>query len=255
MLEQVNLNLQTSKEEYKALKSRLQRRLTDLQRACSQSEISTIVVIEGWKAAGKGGVIRKLTERLDPRSFKLHAIRAPRTYELHLPWLWRFWTRIPNWGEMAIFDHSWYWRVLEERIHEGLTETQLYKSFNDINSFERTISADRYVFAKYFLHMDRKTQSKRLKKLESDPLTSWRVSDGDWEQSKHYNRQRRVFEEMLERSETEWAPWNIVESNDARWARIKILSSLVRRMESALATHGEEVPETDETTALDDDVD
>lgn len=243
MLEQIDLKQKLNKKEYKAKRNLLQRHLLSLQRACWRGQVSLMVVIEGWDLAGKGELIRTLTEKLDPRSFKLHAIREPRTYEKHLPWLWRFWTRLPNWGEMAIFDHSWYRRVLEVRIEENLNADQLYRAFGDINSFERTLSDDRYVFAKYFLHIDKKTQKKRLKKLGKDPLTAWRVSEMDWEQHRLYDDYLIAVEAMLEHSETEWAPWTIVESRDSRWARIKVLESLISRMEEALKSRGAELPD------------
>ena len=118
MLEQVNLDCRLPKKEYRSVLPELQRRLYDLEKACWDRRIPSIVVFEGWDAAGKGSAIATLTERLDPRGFKLHAIRAPRTYQKQRPWLWRFWVRIPSYGEMAIFDASWYGRVLVERVEK-----------------------------------------------------------------------------------------------------------------------------------------
>ena len=156
MLEKIDLTRKLPKEAYQRLKPRLQRRLYDLQKACWDAKIPTIIVFEGWDAAGKGTAINLLTSRLDPRGFKLHPIQAPRTYETHLPWLWRFWQKTPNYGEMAIFDRSWYGRVLVERV-EGLTPVQEWrKGYRDIGDFERTLSDDGYVIVKFFLHIAKK---------------------------------------------------------------------------------------------------
>jgi polyphosphate kinase 2 (PPK2 family) len=242
MLEKMDLKVKLGKADYKAVKPQLQRRLLQLQRTFWKSQLSVIVVIEGWDGAGKGSAIQKLTQKIDPRSFKLHSIHDPRTYETQLPWLWRFWARVPNWGEMAIFDHSWYGRVLEDRINGDVPESEWRQAYNDINSFERTLADDRYLFAKFFLHIDRKTQKKRFKKLEGNPLTNWQVDDEDWKQNRLYPLHLTVIEEMLERTETEWAPWILIEATNQRWARIKILRQLVERMEEGLRTRSIELP-------------
>lgn len=242
MLEKTNLNLKLAKEEYKVQKNRLQRRLLQLQRAYWRAKYSVIIVIEGWDGAGKGSVIHKLTQKLDPRSFKLHSVHAPRTYEKQMPWLWRFWSRVPNWGEMAIFDHSWYGRVIEDRVEGVVSEEKWRKAYADINSFERTLAVDRYLFAKFFLHIDQKTQKKRFKKLENNPLTEWQIDDDDWNQNKNYDQYLVAIEEMLERTETEWAPWILVEATNHRWARIKVLSQLTKIMEDGLKARGLKLP-------------
>ena len=132
MLEKVDLTKKLKKKTYKKQKKKLRRRLYDLQKACWDAGIPTLIIFEGWDAAGKGHIDHILTQRLDPRGFTLHPIQGPRTYEQHMPWLWRFWRRLPNYGEMAIFDRSWYGRVLVERV-EGLTpEDEWRKAYRDI---------------------------------------------------------------------------------------------------------------------------
>jgi polyphosphate kinase 2 (PPK2 family) len=243
MLEKVDLGVALPKNEYQALIPRLQRRLYDLEKACWDAKIPSMTVFEGWDAAGKGTSINLLTSRLDPRGFKLHPIQAARTFETHLPWLWRFWLKTPNYGEMAIFDRSWYGRVLVERV-EGLTPVRDWrKGYRDIVGFERTLADDGYVIIKFFLHISKKEQRRRFKKLEKDPLKSWHVQPEDWEHHRKYNEYVLAIEEMLERTDTEWGPWTIVEATDRRWARAKIFQTIIRRLEEALVERGSDLPE------------
>jgi len=245
MLEALDLSKSLSKALYKKRLRRLQNRLHRLQRACWESKVATVVVFEGWDAAGKGTAISKLTQRLEPRGFSLYAIREPRTSELYLPWMWRFWVKVPNWGEMAIFDHSWYGRVLVERVEGLIIDRQVRKAYNDIVSFERALADDRYLMVKFFLHISKEQQKERFELLESDPATSWHVEPEDWERHAKYDDYLVATEEMLERTESEWGPWTLIEATDRRWVRVKVFETLIRAMEEGLAKRGYEVPEND----------
>ena len=243
MLEKIDLTRKLPKEEYKKRIPQLQRRLYDLEKSCWDAKIPSIIVFEGWDAAGKGTSINLLTSRLDPRGFQLYPVREARTFEKHLPWLWRFWLKIPNYGEMAIFDRSWYGRVLVERV-EGLTPVSEWrKGYRDIVDFERTLADDGCVIVKFFLHIDKKEQKRRFKKLEKTPLKSWHVQPEDWEHHRKYKDYIVAIEEMLERTDTEWGPWTIVEATDRRWARVKIFETIIQRLEEALSDRGFELPE------------
>jgi polyphosphate kinase 2 (PPK2 family) len=243
MLEKVDLTRRLPKQEYKALMPRLKRRLYDLEKACWDAKMPSVTVFEGWDAAGKGTSINILTSRLDPRGFKLYPIQAPRTFETHLPWLWRFWQKLPNYGEMAIFDRSWYGRVLVERV-EGLTPVQDWrKGYRDIADFERTLADDGYVIIKFWLHISKKEQKHRFKTLGKDPLKSWHVQPEDWDHHRKYDAYVLAVEEMLERTDTEWGPWTIVEATDRRWARAKIFQTMIQRLEEALKERGFDLPE------------
>lgn len=250
MLEKVDLAKGLSKQAYKTTLPALQDRLYDLQKACWDANIPSVILFEGWDASGKGTTINLLTQRLDPRGFKLYAIQAPRTYETHMPWLWRFWLKLPNYGQMAIFDRSWYGRVLVERV-EGLTPKAEWRNgYRDIVDFERTIADDGYAIVKFFLHISQKEQKKRFKKLEKDPLKSWHIQPEDWEHHAKYDKYVVAIEEMLERTDTEWGRWTIVEATDRRWARVKVYETIVHRLEEALQERGLSLPQREEVTSL-----
>jgi len=238
MLEKIDLNKKLSKKEYKALLPKLQRRLYDLETAAWKAGVPSVILFEGWDAAGKGTTITTLTQRLDPRGFKLYPIRGARTYEKMHPWLWRFWLKLPNYSEMAIFDRSWYGRVLVERV-EGLTpEEEWRKGYRDIVDFERTIADDGYVLVKFWLHISKKEQRRRFKLLEKDPLKSWQVTEEDWEHHRKYDEYLLAVEEMLERTETEWGPWTIVEATNRWWARAKVFNTIINALANRLEEAG-----------------
>ena len=234
MLEKIDLNKKLSKKEYKKTLPKLQRRLYDLETTAWKAGVPSVILFEGWDAAGKGTTITTLTQRLDPRGFKLYPIRGARTYETMRPWLWRFWLNLPNYGEMAIFDRSWYGRVLVERV-EGLTPRREWrKAYRDIEDFERTIADDGYVLVKFWLHISREEQRRRFKLLEKDPLRSWHVTDEDWGHHRKYDEYLLAVEEMLERTETEWGPWTIVEAHDRWWARVKVFDTIINALSARL---------------------
>jgi AMP-polyphosphate phosphotransferase len=243
MLEKIDLNRRLSRDEYKAQLPGLQRRLYDLEKACWDARIPTIILFEGWDAAGKGTSINLLTSRLDPRGFKLYPIQAPRTFETSLPWLWRFWLKTPNHGEMAIFDRSWYGRVLVERMEELTPVQEWRKGYRDIVDFERTLADDGCVIVKFWLHISKEEQERRFRALEEDPLKAWHVQPEDWEHHRRYDEYLLAVEEMLERTDSEWGPWTIVEATDRRWARVKIFATIIRRLEEALLVRGFALPD------------
>src|ERR1700722_8364121 len=203
MLEKVDLTRAISKEEYKSRLPTLQERLYELQLATSETGLASVIVLEGWDAAGKGTCISVLTSRLEPRAFRLHVIQEPRAQELHMPWLYRFWQCVPNYGQMALFDRSWYRRVLEERVEKITPRSKWEKAYSDIIKFERTLADDGCALVKLFLHIGKKEQKHRFRKLESDPLTSWQVQPTDWKYHRKYGKYLAATEEMLERTQSE----------------------------------------------------
>ena len=203
------------------------------QEACWKQGRASVFVFEGWHAAGVGGCLNLLTGKLDPRGFRLHAIQPPRTYETRMPWLWRFWRRVPSYGQMAIFDRSWYRRVLDERVEKTVPKPAWRQAYADIADFERTLADDGYVVRKFFFHIASKEQKRRFRNAEKDPLASWHVQPEDWERHRQYRQYLRAAEEMLEKTDSEWAPWTLVEATDRRWARLKVFATAVAALEAA----------------------
>ncbi len=234
MLEIVNLEQVLSKDEWKARRGFYRQRLYDLAKAAFDAKIPVVVVFEGWDAAGKGTCVQTLTSRMDPRGFTVLPIRAARTSEQKRPWLWRFWLKLPNYGHMAIFDRSWYGRVTVERVEYELSQRDYMRAYNDIVDFERLIARDGYVIVKFFLHISREEQAQRFKQMEKDPLESWRLEEEDLERHKHYDLWLRVYEEMLERTDTSFGSWTIVEATDRYFMLDKVYRTLVNAIESRL---------------------
>jgi polyphosphate kinase 2 (PPK2 family) len=234
MLEAVDLNKKLDKQSYKKIMPELQDRMYTVQKLSWDAGVPVVILFEGWDAAGKGTSIQAMTEPLDPRGFKLYPIRAARTYEKNHPWLWRFWLKLPARGEWAIFDRSWYGRVLVERMENLVPEDEWRRGYRDIVDFERTIADDGHLIIKFFLHISKQEQKQRFEKLIKDPLTAWHVAPEDWEHHRHYDDWMLAYEEMFERTETEWGPWTIVEATDRRNTRVKIFQTIIRSLEERL---------------------
>jgi polyphosphate kinase 2 (PPK2 family) len=234
MLENINLKEKVAREEYKRILPSLQGRLYDLEKACWDLRVPSVIVFEGWDASGKGTTIAALTQRLDPRGFKLYPITAPRTYEQQRPWLWRFWLKVPNRGEMLIFDHSWYGRVLEERVERSIPQKQWRQAYGDIVEFERTLADDGAIILKFFLHIGKKEQKRRFQAIEADPLEAWRVTEADWARNKKYRRYLAATEEMLELTDSDYAPWTIVQATSKWYARKKVFETIIGALEKRL---------------------
>lgn len=239
MLEQADLDQALSKEEYQRRLPQLQQRLYDLEHALFTANIPTLLVFEGWAAAGKGGAINTLTERLDPRGFRVVPVTPPRTYETRYPWMWRFWQKIPAYGQIAIFDQSWYRRVLIERINKVIRKRQWQEAFQDIAEFEEMLAADGAVIVKFWLHISKKEQARRFKKLLKDKLTAWQVTEEDAAQHANYARYVKAVEEMLVRTDAPHAPWVIVPATDRYFARLTLFETIIRTLENRL---GDQAP-------------
>ncbi len=236
MLETVDLSLSLSRIAYKHVRRFQRRRLFELEEMAFSAKLPSIIVFEGWDAAGKGTTIRELTRRLDPRGFKVYPIQAPRTHETKMPWLWRFWMKIPRYGQMAIFDRSWYGRVLIERV-EGLTPIPDWiRAYEEINNFERTLADDGVVFIKFWLHLSEKEQLRRLISLSNDRMTAWQVSAEDWERYRKYGEYLAAVRDMLENTHTAYAPWSVVPATDENYAKYFVFKTIISALEQALET-------------------
>jgi polyphosphate kinase 2 (PPK2 family) len=236
MLEQVVLDRRVSKAEYARRMPLLRERLYELAHAAFTHRVPVVVVFEGWAAAGKGSLINTLTERLDARGFRVVPILPPRTQESRYPWLWRFWQRIPAYGQMVIFDSSWYRRVLIDRVTKQVTSREWEQAYQDIAEFEEMLAADGTVIQKLWLHIDRAEQQRRFRKLLADDLTAWQVSPEDQEQQRHYRRYAAAVEEMLSRTDRPFAPWRIVEATHKHFARLRVFETLIAALASRLGS-------------------
>ena len=234
MLDNLDLDISLDKATYQTKIQDLMRQLRSLQTKCWQQKLPVIVVLEGWAAAGKGGLVKKITNYMDPRGFAVHPILAPSLEEQKYPILWRFWQRLPPKGSIAFFYHSWYTHVLEDRLFKRITPEQVPGMMRDLNAFERQLVDDGVAIAKFWIHLSRKELKSRLKKYAADKLDAWRVRPEDWQQAKNYDRYAELAEEMLTYTSTGAAPWTLVEGNCQRWARIKVLSQLVSTISAAL---------------------
>jgi len=236
MLKNVNLKRKLTRDEYKRVVPDLQQRLFGLEKACWDNSVSSVVVVEGWDGAGKGGAIAALTQRMDPRGFKLYPITRPSAEERLRHWLWRFWMKVPDRGDMVIFNHSWYYRVLDARVDLEANEVEWRQGYRDIIEFERMLADSGVVMVKLFLHIGKKDQKKRLRAIERDPLESWRVTPVDWDRHRRYDEYLAAIEDMLELTESEHAPWTVVEATSRWYARKRVFETIVAALEARLGS-------------------
>ena len=250
MLEALDLALSLSKEEFKKKMDGLERRMGEMQRKARELGIPIIVVFEGWDAAGKGTMINNLMLALDPRGFKVYPIGAPTQEELLRPWLWRFWIKTPEKGRIVIFDRSWYGKVLVERIDNIVNKKEIARAYEEINAFEHQLTDDKAVVIKFFLHISKKEQAKRFKRLAENKATAWKVTDDDRRHHKQYTEYAKAIEEMLERTDTGWAPWHLIESHDRRHAVAKVFSIIADTLERTCESETDPVLNTAKKTAV-----
>ena len=234
MLEIVDLKKKLEPASYRRIFPRLQERLRVLQYAARDAEIPTVIALEGWDGSGRGNIIKHLTGRLDPRLFRVYPGTPPSPLEQRYHWLWRYQLNLPNDGEMALFDHSWYGRVLVERMDKLVKKKLWREAYEQISQFERWLAEDGQVLLKFWLHISRKEQKKRFKEFEKDPKTAYKVTKEYWRHHRQYKKWLVAVEEMLAKTDTPHAPWTIVEADDMRQARVKLFQTLVDRIEKVL---------------------
>lgn len=234
MLEKIDLSKKLSKKEAKGLIEKLGTKLAQLQRDAKNLGIPIMIIFEGWGAAGKGTLINRLIQPMDPRGFKVFTIQEETEEEYMRPFLWRFWTKTPAKGRIHIFDRSWYRKVLNDRIDHRESTQELKNAYTDIINFEEALSVDNNLIIKLFLHISQKEQKKRFKKLEESPETQWRVTEEDWRHNKQYDDYVYAYEEMIENTDTEFAPWTIIEATNKEYAEAKILSTVVNAMQAKI---------------------
>ncbi|RBI83994.1 polyphosphate kinase [Rhodosalinus halophilus] len=227
-LAEADLSAKLGRKAYKAALKELQRSLTALQQTYLFSGHKAVIVFEGWDAAGKGGTIRRMSAALDPRSFKVWPIGAPRPYYLDRHYLLRFMDRLPPTGAISVFDRSWYGRVLVERV-EGLTPEERWRAaYGEIRSFERMLRDDGTRLVKLFFHITPDEQLARFERRLRDPLKRWKLTYEDFRNREKWEDYAEAIDEMLARTSTEDAPWHVIPANDKRFARVAALRHIVR---------------------------
>ncbi len=212
----------------------LQLRLHDLSLEARRKKLATVLVFEGWDAAGKGGVIRRITKAISARDAKVIPIGVPTDEELAHHYLWRFWRRLPRDGQMRIFDRSWYGRVLVERIERLATELEWSRAYEEINEFEAQIIGHGTPVLKFWLHIDPDEQLRRFQAREKTDYKKYKITDEDYRNREKWSEYVDAVNEMVERTSTKQAPWHLVPANDKRWARTQVARTVCETLESSL---------------------
>lgn len=233
-LSQIPLNKELSEEEYREQLSQCQKRLGELHNILYRKKIPVILAYEGWDAAGKGGNIKRITGALDPRGFEVQPIASPEPHEKARHYLWRFWNRLPKTGHVAIFDRTWYGRVMVERLEGFCSENDWQRAYNEINEFEKELSDWGAVIVKFWVQIDKDTQLARFTDRRNTPEKQWKITDEDWRNREKWDLYEDAVNEMLQKTNTSYAPWVILESNDKKYARIKALKVVIEAIESVL---------------------
>ena len=248
MLEMIDLTRTLDRASYVREVTRRQIQLRELGYQVYLQKRPVIMVFEGWDAAGKGGVIKRITEKLDPRGYVVYPISAPHGEDKSRHYLYRFWQRLPERGQIAIFDRSWYGRVLVERVEGFAGEAEWKRGYKEINSFERQLREFGAILVKFWIHISREEQLRRFEERKAIGYKSWKLTDEDWRNREKWSAYEDAVEQMLVKTSTMTAPWIVVEGNDKYWARTRVLAKLVKVL-SAEMGHQPTDPLTKEETA------
>ncbi len=233
-LEDLDQSKSLEQEEYKKLLKKSQLELLNAQLVLAERKNSVVIVVEGPDAAGKGGAIKRLTERLDPRLVRVYSVVKPTPEENQHHYMWRFWTKLPSRGQVAIFDRSWYGRVLVERVEKFCTEAEWKRAYREINEFERQLADDGAIILKFYLQITKEEQLDRFKRREADPYKHWKISEEDWRNRRHWDQHNEAAEEMFEKTSTDHAPWIVVPANFKWYARVRVVKSVADRVTKIL---------------------
>ena len=207
-------------------------------------------LFEGWDASGKGGAIKRLVAQMDPRHVRVVQFAAPTPDEKRHHFLWRFWPVLPGWGGMAVFDRSWYGRVLVERVEGLASREQWLRAYDEINDFEATLADEGMILVKLWMHISDEEQLKRFERRKKNPLKSWKLTDEDWRNREKRPEYLQAVEDMLARTDTEpHARWHLIEADSKRFARVKVIETVIAEIEAGMRRHGIEAPPRGEAAA------
>ena len=232
-LDALDQNRGVEEAYYKTKLKEFQLRLIKLQlKLAADHKHSLIVVAEGPDAAGKGGAIKRLVEKLDPRTVRVYSTIKPTAEEYGHHYLWRFWNKLPVRRQIAVLDRSWYGRVLVERVEGFATPAEWRRAYQELNDFERMLTDDGAVVLKFYFHITKEEQLARFKRRESDPYKSWKITDEDWRNRRKYDEHNGAAEEMFARTSTPAAPWHIIAGNYKWHARLELLRETIKALEA-----------------------
>jgi polyphosphate kinase 2 (PPK2 family) len=234
MLETVDLTRTLDRLAYVREVTRRQIQLRELGYQVYLQKRPVIIVFEGWDAAGKGGAIKRITEKLDPRGYVVYSISSPQGEDRTRHYLYRFWRRLPERGQIAIFDRSWYGRVLVERVEGFASEAEWKRAYREINSFERQLREFGVILVKFWIHISREEQLRRFEERKAVGYKAWKLTDEDWRNREKWEAYQEAVEQMLVKTSTGTAPWALVEGNDKYWARTRVLAKLVKILSAEL---------------------
>lgn len=237
MIDRLDLSLNLDKKEYNERLNLLQSKIENLSYTMYRKKIPMILVFEGWDASGKGGAIKRLTFPMDPRGFEVIPISAPDETEKEYHYLWRFWKDIPKTGHTAIFDRSWYGRVMVERVEGFAKEHEWMRAYEEINQFEKHLKSYNAVILKFFIHVDKDEQLQRFEKRKNDKDKSHKLTEEDWRNREKWEEYKNAIGEMIEKTDTLYAPWIVIEGNSKKYARIKVLEEVSKAMELAIGEY------------------
>ena len=236
MLDTVDLSLSLERAEYKARLLECQLRMRQLAFALYRQKRSLVVVVEGWDAGGKGGAIRRVLEKMDPRGYQVYPIAAPKGDDAVHHYLWRFWRRLvaPDDKQVLIFDRSWYGRVMVERVEGFAAEPEWRRGYREINEFERQLTDHGIILVKLWFHISKDEQLRRFEQRRTTPHKAWKLTDEDWRNRKKWDAYEEAVSDMLLKTSTLNAPWTVIEGNDKLWARVKTQRALIEAVEACL---------------------
>ncbi len=234
MLETLDMTKKLSEKQYEEQIGRHQVRLRELEFQIYKKQVPVLCLFEGWDAAGKGGVIKRITETLDPRGFTVSAYAAPHGEEKTHHYLWRFWRNLPRAGHVAIFDRTYYGRVLVERVEHFCSDDEWRRAYREINEFEQHQASFGMVICKFWINVTKEEQLRRFKSREVDPFRSYKLTEEDWRNRAKWPEYSEAVEDMLLHTSTPYAPWTVVEGNNKYYARVKVLRTVAEAIERRL---------------------
>jgi polyphosphate kinase 2 (PPK2 family) len=225
-LDRLDQDCSITKEAYLQELEKYHLDLLQLQMKLKESKRSVVIVVEGPDAAGKGGAIKRVTEPLDPRLVRVYSIVKPTAEEFAHHYLWRFWTKLPPHGNLAVFDRSWYGRVLVERVEKFATQKEWKQAYQEINDFERTLCDGGVILIKIFMMITKKEQLRRFQERQAEPLKHWKINDEDWRNRAKWKQHNDAATAMFEKTSTTIAPWTIIPANYKWYARVKFAKTV-----------------------------